>query len=110
MYRKGNILASSASSDAVVLRPGEIKDANLAADRLSEILEMDRATVYERATAGQYSERWLKRQISEEQAQAIRELASGKEAMAGACLARAARFDSERAYAKYLALYKELCP
>ncbi len=43
-------------------------------------------------------------------AQAIRELASSKEAMAGACLARAARFDSEGAYQKYLALYKELCP
>lgn len=42
-------------------------------------------------------------------AQAIRDLASRKQAMTGACLERAARFDSEAAYQKYLALYQEVC-
>ncbi|MGI5877188.1 MAG: penicillin-binding transpeptidase domain-containing protein [Christensenellales bacterium] len=71
--RNGNLLASSASCDAVVLRPSQITDANHVADALSEILEMDRAVVYERAVS-KYSERWLKRQITSEQAQRIREL------------------------------------
>ncbi len=71
--RNGNVLASSASCDAVVLRPAQIKDANAVADQLAGILGMDRNTVYERATS-KYSERWLKRQITSEQADAIRTL------------------------------------
>lgn len=68
--RNGNVLAQSATADTVVLRPAQIKDANEVADELSKILEMDRETVFERATAKK-SEVWLKRQISKEQKNAI---------------------------------------
>nr|WP_122011854.1 penicillin-binding transpeptidase domain-containing protein [Maliibacterium massiliense] len=70
--RNGNVLAQNASAETVVLQPDKITDANLVADKLSAILGMDRQTVYERATK-KVSEVWLKRQITDEQAAAIRE-------------------------------------
>ncbi|MGI6004226.1 MAG: penicillin-binding transpeptidase domain-containing protein [Christensenellales bacterium] len=70
--RSGNALAQSATAMTVVLQPKNIKDAELVADTLSEILDMDRKTVYERATRTDIWEIWLKRQISDEQVQQIR--------------------------------------
>ncbi len=74
--RNGNELAKTVTADTVLLRPQQIKKANNAdevADRLSQILEMDRQEVYEKATANK-SEVWLKRQISKEQYDAINNL------------------------------------
>ena len=71
--RNGNILAQSASADTVVVRPSQIKDVDYTADKLSEILEMDRDEVMQKLTKDA-SEVWLKRQVESEQADAIRQL------------------------------------
>ncbi len=70
--RNGNVLAQSASADTVLLRPSEVIDPDEVADNLSAVLEMDRETVYEKATDTSKSEVWLKRQISREQSDEIR--------------------------------------
>jgi len=72
--RNGNILAQSASADTVVLRPKQIKEPDKVADSLSVILEMDRQTVYEKATDDTKTEIWLKRQITREQSEEIQSL------------------------------------
>jgi len=74
MDRNGKVLAQSASAETVVLRPSQIEDAGKVADELSQILEMDRQTIYEKATDKTKSEIWLKRQVTKEQANAIRKL------------------------------------
>lgn len=74
--RNGNELAKTITADTVLLRPQVIKKANNAdeiADKLSQILGMDRQEVYTKATA-EKSEVWLKRQISQEQYEAINRL------------------------------------
>ncbi len=73
--RNGNTLAVSVSCDTVVLHPKTIKDENLdhVVEQLSSILNMDNETVRKKATKN-YSVVWLKRQITEEQADRIREL------------------------------------
>jgi stage V sporulation protein D (sporulation-specific penicillin-binding protein) len=68
------VLAQSASVDTVVLRPNGVQDAELTAQKLSEILEMDYEEVYEKAMQKDKSEVWLKRQITQEQSEAIRAL------------------------------------
>jgi stage V sporulation protein D (sporulation-specific penicillin-binding protein) len=72
--KNGNILAQSATADTVVLRPAQVKDANLIADQLAKILQMDRETIYEKATDKKKSEVWLKRQITKEQKNEISDL------------------------------------
>ena len=70
----GNVLAQSASADTVILRPKQIDDPDGVADNLSRILEMDRQSVYEKATDTSKSEVWLKRQITRSQAEEIKAL------------------------------------
>ena len=73
--RNGNTLAISVSCDTVVLHPKTIKEENLdhVVEELSSILNMDAETVRKKATKN-YSVVWLKRQITEEQADSIRDL------------------------------------
>jgi stage V sporulation protein D (sporulation-specific penicillin-binding protein) len=72
--RNGNVLAQSASADTVLLRPKQVTEPDKVADSLAEILEMDRSTVYEKATDTSKSEIWLKRQITREQSEEIQAL------------------------------------
>lgn len=72
--RNMEVLAQSASVDTVLLRPNSIEDADEVADKLAEILDMDREEIYEKATDKTKSEVWLKRQITSEQSDAILEL------------------------------------
>lgn len=75
--RNQQILAQSAAADMVVLLPETIikeKNADVVADKLSEILGMDRAEVYAKATDPKKKEIWLKRQITMEQSNAIEAL------------------------------------
>lgn len=74
--RNGNELAKTVTSYTVLLRPELIKSADNAekiADKLSVILEMDRDTIYEKATSNK-SELWLKRQITNQQYEDIKAL------------------------------------
>lgn len=82
--RDGNVLAQSAGADTVVLMPQEIKEPETVADALSVILELEHDKVLATASTrtrladdGETKpivEVWLKRQITEEQSAAIREL------------------------------------
>lgn len=72
--REKNVFAQSASSDTVVLRPENVKDANVVADALSTILELPRDEVYSKATDPDKKEIWLKRQISTEQSEQIQSM------------------------------------
>ncbi|MDL2225571.1 stage V sporulation protein D, partial [Eubacteriales bacterium OttesenSCG-928-M02] len=86
--RNGEILAQSGTADTVMLRPKQIKQskvnteaepekaANMVADILSPILEMEREKIYSVAVDDSKSEVWLKRQLSKEQANAVREAIS----------------------------------
>ena len=67
----GNVLAQSASANTVVLRPAKVKDANLVADKLSEILGLDRDDLYAKATDQTKQEVWVKRQITQGQSDQI---------------------------------------
>jgi stage V sporulation protein D (sporulation-specific penicillin-binding protein) len=77
----GNVLAQSATSMTVVLRPGQIASADedgqegqtarYVAQTLAPILQMDEAYIYEQATRTDAQELWLKRQISLEQEEQI---------------------------------------
>ncbi len=78
--RNGEVLAQSSTADTVLLYPQKIassKDKALAqtiATKLAPILEMEEAAILEKAQDKTKSEVWLKRQITAEQADAIRAL------------------------------------
>ena len=77
--RNGNILAASVASNTVVLHPKAIKEDELddLVNSLHEILGIDKNIIEEKAKKTNYSVVWLKRQISQEQSQQIKELGSG---------------------------------
>lgn len=82
--RSGNVLAQSAGADTVVLMPKEVKDAQKVASGLAGILGLDEKDIYEKAitttridSEGKEKpvvEVWLKRQITAEQSQEIKDL------------------------------------
>jgi stage V sporulation protein D (sporulation-specific penicillin-binding protein) len=72
--RTGEILAASTKVESVVLYPEKIKDPGEVADALAPILGMDRQKIFETASDKKKVEVWLKRQISEEEAEEIRAL------------------------------------
>ncbi|HHV98114.1 MAG TPA: PASTA domain-containing protein [Clostridiaceae bacterium] len=73
--RNGKELAISASVDTISVRPGELKssgkDFDLIAQRLAELLEMDKETVYKKITKNSSYE-ILKRKVEKETGDAIR--------------------------------------
>ncbi len=77
--RNGNILAASVTSDTVVLHPKAIKEEELEdlVNALNEILGIDKDIIEKKAKKTNYSVVWLKRQITQEQSQQIKELDSG---------------------------------
>ncbi|MBR3843814.1 MAG: PASTA domain-containing protein [Christensenellaceae bacterium] len=69
----GEVLAQSASTQSVLLRPGEIDDPGEISRILAPILGMDEQAIYELASQEKV-EVWLKRHISSEQASKIASL------------------------------------
>ena len=77
--RNGEVLAQSGTADTVLLYPKKIADggadaAQNVANQLAPILGMDANTILEKAKDATKSEIWLKRQVTREQADAIRAL------------------------------------
>lgn len=72
--RNGEVFAQSANADTVLLRPSQIEDADIVANKLAPILGMDEATIKEKASDKKVGELWLKRQITKDQANQIRSL------------------------------------
>ncbi len=67
----GEVLAQSASTQSVLLKPGEIEDAGVIARLLAPILDMDEKYIYDLALQ-EKSQVYLKRHITEEQVEKIR--------------------------------------
>lgn len=67
----GEVLARSATSQSVLLRPNDIDDPGEVAGILAPILEMDEQEIYDLASDKSRIEVWLKRHITTEQATAI---------------------------------------
>jgi len=72
--RNGNVLATSANADTIVLHPTQIKDAQEVAEKLSGLLDLTYDYVLERAQNTSKQEVWLKRQVDRDVANEIREL------------------------------------
>ncbi len=73
-----NVLARSATVWTVYLSPKYVKDdeqRNLIADKLSELLDVDRESIYKKAKKNTYYE-YVKRKIEEDKAQQIRDFCS----------------------------------
>lgn len=71
--RRGRVLAMSISADTVVANPAEIRDPRRTADQLAAALDMPRDEVF-RVLTRRTSFEYVKRKISEQQAQAVRRL------------------------------------
>lgn len=68
--RNHELLAISALSKSLVVQPGVIYkkgDANLVADTLATILNMDREKIYQKASNTKYAEATIKRHLTEEE-------------------------------------------
>lgn len=72
--RNGEILATSATAESVLLHPKDIKDAGEVASLLAPILGMEEQKIFDLANDKTKVEVWLKRQITSEQAEQIRQL------------------------------------
>ena len=74
--RNGNVLAQSATAQAIILRPVEVANGNVDSiiSILSDMLDIDEETVRKKATDETKSEVWLARQVSNDVADELREL------------------------------------
>ncbi len=72
--RNGNILAQSGSSETIAARPSQIKDPKGVAALLAPILELDEDKLYEKLSDTKSSFVWVKRQVTREVANEVREL------------------------------------
>lgn len=72
--RNGEVLATSATVESVLLHPQDIEDPGEVANLLAPILEMDAQEIFDAASDKSKIEVWLKRQISTEQADQIKAL------------------------------------
>lgn len=70
----GEVLAQSATAKSVLIYPNDIDDAREVSSLLAEILGMDEEGIYEKAINKKRSEVWIRRHITEEQEEKIREL------------------------------------
>lgn len=70
----GNLLATTKTAYTVYARPKSVTDAQYAAGKLSDILQIDEQTLYDKVTKKGVSEVALKRQISADLAEEIRRL------------------------------------
>jgi len=72
--RNGRILAQSSISETLVVVPAQISDPDKVADKLAPILNMKRDDILKALTNKNKSEIWLKRQMSKQEADAVRAL------------------------------------
>ena len=72
--RNGEILATSATVESVLLYPKDIEDPGEVANLLAPILQMETQEVFDKAADKSKVEVWLKRKITNEQAEEIRAL------------------------------------
>lgn len=72
--RNGKILAQSATAETIVARPLQIEDPEATADKLAPVIGMDRDEILKIISDKTKSEKWLKRQVSKEEANAVRQL------------------------------------
>lgn len=68
----GKVLATTKTAYTVYVRPKSVSDADRVADSLSSILQIDRQTVYDKATKKGVSEVAIKRQVGLDVAEEIR--------------------------------------
>ncbi len=75
--RSGQPLAKSLPAESVCVNPQKIPDAGVAADLLSRVLDMDRASLFEKiksASARGSGFLWIKRKVTAEEAERVRSL------------------------------------
>lgn len=72
--RNGDVIAQSATAESVLIHPQDVKDPGVVASALAPILEMDEQKIFDVASDKKRIEVWLKRHVSSEQADKIREL------------------------------------
>lgn len=71
--RNGNILAQSGSSETIAARPSQIDDPKGVAQLLAPILDLDEDELYKKLSDKSSSFVWVKRQVSREVANQVRE-------------------------------------
>ncbi len=75
--RSGQPLAKSLPAESVCVNPQKIPDAGVAADLLSRVLNMDRATLYDKIRSASLRGSgflWIKRKVTAEEAERVRSL------------------------------------
>ena len=72
--RNGNILAQSGSSETIAARPSQIDDPRGVAQLLAPILDLNEDDLYKKLSDKSSSFVWVKRQVSREVANQVREL------------------------------------
>ena len=72
--RNGNVLAHSSAIDTVYVDIDDVEDADYLAQVLSEKLDLDYATVYNRITDETKSQVWIKRQVESSITDELKEL------------------------------------
>jgi stage V sporulation protein D (sporulation-specific penicillin-binding protein) len=72
--RNGNALAHSAAIDTIYVNVNDVKDPEYLANTLSDNLDMDYETIFNKATDKTKSQVWIKRQVEKETADKIRAL------------------------------------
>ena len=72
--RNGNILAQSGSSETIAARPSQIEDPRGVSQLLAPILDLDEDELYKKLSDTSSSFVWVKRQVSKEVANEVREL------------------------------------
>lgn len=70
----GKVLAQSAMAYTVVVNPADVSDPQIVGQKLGEILDMDPEGIAQKASDKSKSEIWIKRQITDEQAERIKAL------------------------------------
>ena len=68
------VLAQSASSDSIAARASQLSDAKDAAQKLAVILDLNEEELLVKLSNKKQSEVWVKRQVTREEANAVREL------------------------------------
>lgn len=68
------VLAQSASSDSIAARASQLSDAKDAAQKLAVILDLNEKELLVKLSNKKQSEVWVKRQVTREEANAVREL------------------------------------
>ncbi len=72
--RNGKVLAQSATSESIAVRPSEISDPKKVASLLAPILDLDEEDLYKKVSNTSSTYVWIKRQVDKDTANEIRAL------------------------------------